>query len=241
MMSHDELLDNIAAYALGLLSPAEAESVVRHMQTCEECLEEYRFLHPAVTAVAYSAESVAEVSPLLKARVMRHVRAEARRSRPQIWPAYAIAAACLAIAIFTAFTNHSLNDQLNRDREQAAAQLNRERAQAAAQALTIADLSAPDSQRHRFARGEVVTHGTHLYIALRDLPAPPGGHVYQAWTLPKASKTMAPSVTFEPSESGATVVRLPEAATGVVAVAVSVEPEGGSKQPTTKPIALVRI
>ena len=86
-----------------------------------------------------------------------------------------------------------------------------------------------------------MTHGTHLYIALHNLPAPPEGHVYQAWTLPKASKTMAPSVTFEPGKSGATVVRLPEAATAIVAVAVSVEPEGGSKQPTTKPIAVVRI
>ena len=75
MMSHDELLDNIAAYALGLLSPAEAESVVRHMQTCEQCREEYRFLRPAVTAVAFSAESVADASPMLKARVMRQVRA----------------------------------------------------------------------------------------------------------------------------------------------------------------------
>ncbi len=248
MTSHDELLDNVAAYALGLLSPAEAEAVVSHMQTCEQCREEYRFLLPAVTAVAYSAESSADASPLLKARIMRSVRGEARRPSPPLWPAYAVAAACLAIAIFTGLANLSLNDRLNRERAQATAQAQRDRAQtqrdraqAAAQAQAIADLTAPDSQRHRFARGEVVTHGTHLYIAMRDLPTPPRGRVYQAWTLAKASKTMAPSVTFEPGKSGTTVVRLPEAATGIAAVAVSVEPKGGSKQPTTKPIALVTI
>lgn len=249
MTPHDELLDNVAAYALGLLSPAEAESVARHLQTCEQCREEYRLLRPAVTAVAYSAQSPSDASPLLKARVMRHVRAEAARHvRPPVWAAYAIAAACLAIAIITGLADLSLNGQLNRERAQAAAQAQREgaqaqreRAQAAAQAQTIADFTAPDSQRHRFARGEIVTHGTHLYIAMHDLPTPPRGRVYQAWTLPKGSKIVVPSVTFEPAKSGIAVVRLPEAATGVAAVAVSVEPEGGSKQPTTKPIAVVPI
>ena len=46
---------------------------------------------------------------------------------------------------------------------------------------------------------------------------------------------MAPSLTFTPSQNGLTLVPLPEAAAGLAAVAVSVEPQGGSRQPTTKP------
>jgi anti-sigma-K factor RskA len=34
------------------------------------------------------------------------------------------------------------------------------------------------------------------------------------------------------------LIRLPEAANAIAAVAVSVEPAGGSKQPTSKPIAV---
>jgi anti-sigma-K factor RskA len=34
---------------------------------------------------------------------------------------------------------------------------------------------------------------------------------------------------------------LPESAEGVTAVAVSVEPEGGSKQPTSTPIAVTQL
>lgn len=236
MMSHDELLDNVAAYALGLLPPAEAAAMAKHLETCERCREEYRFLRPAVTAVAYSAEAdasagAAVVSPLLKARVMKRIRAEsARRSQPRVWPAYAVAAACLAIAIVTGLADLSLNARLNHDR-----------AQAAAQAQTIADLAAPDAQRHPFAGGEVLTHGDRLYLAMHGLPAPPRGRVYQAWTLAKGAKSVAPSVTFTPAGGGIAVVRLPEAATTIAAVAVSVEPEGGSKQPTTTPIAMVRI
>jgi anti-sigma-K factor RskA len=237
MMSHDEMLDNVAAYALGVLPSAEAQAVAAHLQTCEECRAEYQFLKPAVTAVAFSAEactdtaSGASVSPLLKARIMKRVRAGApRQSQPGIWPAYAVAAACLALAILTGLADLSLNDRLNR-----------ERAQAAAQAQTIADLTAPDAQRYPFAGGEVLTHGARLYVAFHALPPPPLGHVYQAWTLAKGATTVAPSVTFQPENGGLALVRLPETATTIVAVAVSVEPEGGSKQPTTKPIAMVRI
>ncbi len=236
-MSHDELLDSVAAYALGVLSRPDAEVVANHIQSCEQCRDEYRFLVPAVTAVAYSAQASTEASEgavpsrLLKARVMKRVRAEATpRWQPRVWPAYAIAAASLAIAMLTGIVDLSLKGQLDRDR-----------AQSAVQAQTLADLTAPDSQRRRFAGGEVLVHGERLYLTMHALPPPPPGRVYQAWTLAKGAKTVAPSVTFEPGGGGVAVVRLPEAATTIAAVAVSVEPEGGSKQPTTKPIALVRI
>ncbi|MGA8576516.1 MAG: anti-sigma factor [Candidatus Cybelea sp.] len=237
MTSHDEMLDNVAAYALGLLPASEAAAVAAHMETCESCREEYRFLHPAVTAVAYSAEACSDpatganaASPLMKARIMKQVRFEAPPRTPRVWPAYAVAAACLAIAIATGLLDLSLNNRLDRDR-----------AQSAAQAQTIADFAAPDSQRHRFAGGEVLTHGNRLYLTMHGLPTPPAGHVYQAWTLAKGAKRVAPSKTFEPSNGGVAVVSLPEAATTLAAVAVSVEPAGGSMQPTTKPIALVTL
>lgn len=237
MTPHDELLDNVAAYALGVLPAAEASEVEKHLQTCESCREEYRFLRPAVTAVAYSAEGCADAatgsvvaSPLLKARVMKRVRAEAsRQSSPPIWPAYALAAACLAIAIIMGFANAALN-----------ARLQRETAQANAQAQVVDDFSAVDAQRHTFAGGAVVTRGNRLYLTMSDLPGLPNGRTYQAWTLAKGGTKVAPSVTFEPA-SGVTVVRLPESAVATAAVAVSVEPTGGSQQPTTKPVAFVRI
>jgi anti-sigma-K factor RskA len=247
MTSHDELFDSIAAYALGVLPPAEAQAVEAHLQSCERCRDEYRALRPAVTAVAYSAEACADAStgavvasPLLKSRIMKHVRAEAAAQpkrgadvasppTPSAWPVYALAAACLALAIVTGLTNLSLNRRLNRDL-----------AETAAQTQTIADLTAPGAQRYSFAGGEVVTNDDRIYIAMRNLPEPPPGRVYQAWTLARGAKSVAPSRIFMP-RSGTTVVPLPETAGRTAAVAVSVEPMGGSKQPTTKPIAVVRI
>jgi anti-sigma-K factor RskA len=46
---------------------------------------------------------------------------------------------------------------------------------------------------------------------------------------------MAPSVTFTPNSDGVAIVALPVDATRVGTVAVSVEPDGGSKAPTTTP------
>ena len=237
-MSHDEMLDGVAAYALGVLPPDEAAAVASHLQTCAECREEYRLLRPAVTAVAYSAETCADAdsgaliaSPLLKARVMKEVRAGATRSvTPRRSPAVLVAAACLALAIVSGLVSLSLSGRVGRDR-----------ALIAQQDQTIADLTAPDATHHQFTGGDVLTRGSHLYIAVHGLPVPPPGKVYQAWTLAKGAKTVAPSVTFAPESQGVTVVRLPEAATTLAAVAVSVEPVGGSKQPTTKPIAMVRL
>ena len=239
MTTHDEVLDNVAAYALGLLPPDEAAQVARHINTCDECRREYDLLRPSVTAVAYSAEAsesaasgAAVASPLLKARIMRHVRAQAAPRRvmaPRAWPAY-LAAACLAFALIVGWQNISLNRQIAR-----------ERAQAAQQAQMLADLTAPDAKRMPFHHGEVLMHGPRLYIAMHDMPMPPRGKVYQAWTLTKGAKKVAPSMTFMPGNNGMTVVRLPEAATALAAVAVSVEPEGGSQQPTSKPIAVVTL
>jgi anti-sigma-K factor RskA len=236
MTAHDEMLDNVALYALGVLPAGEAAEVAAHLQTCEECRAEYQLLRPAVTALGYAAEAdgrSAAPSFTLKTRLMKQVRSAKRgqSSRParlQVpWYPSLVAAACLVIAVGAGLLNASLRERLGHDE-----------LRIAQQSAVIADVTAPDAKRYRFGHGSVVVHGHNLYLAMRALAQPPTGKVYQAWTLPKGSKTMAPSITFKPGASGETLIRLPVLADAVVAVAVSVEPAGGSKQPTTKPIAL---
>jgi anti-sigma-K factor RskA len=232
--AHEELLDGVAAYAHGVLPPAQAADVIEHLRTCESCRAEYALLRPAVTAVALSAEACADATsgaavarPLLKARVMKQVREEAAASRhavraPRVWPAYFAAAACFAIALLTGLAYLSLDARM------------------AAQQQMVADMTSAGSQRHPFAGGEVLMHGERVYIMMHDMPPPPPGHVYQAWTVAKGAKGVAPSSTFAPAGGGG-MVRLPAQAATLAAVAVTVEPDGGSQQPTTKPIAMVRL
>ena len=216
MSAHDDMLDNVAAYALGTLDAVEARAVVLHLDTCAECREEYDALRPVVTAVA-TAEAMRgpAPSPFLKARIMREVRASTVAPVRRIaWVPAAVAAAALALA----FGLGTIVMQQQR---------------------TIADLSS--AHRYTFAQGDVLVAGSRLYVVVHGLPAPPPGKVYQMWTLAKGAKAVAPSVTFTPDTSGSALVAVPVDASTTAAAAISVEPAGGSQQPTSKPIAVIKL
>ena len=260
---HEDWLDDVAVYALGAMPMQDAQRVRAHIATCEICRREYALLQPAVGALAESAEACTPgsgpivASPELKARIMRTVRparpapasqaAPVRRSvapreRPILWPVYLVAAACLAIALISSISDIMLSGQLKQSQAELAQIRSRTNALASALAdrqAAISDLLAAGAKHYPVDNGEVVRSGSRLYIAMYDLAAPPRGHVYQAWTLPKGSKTMAPSLTFVPDAHGVAFVSLPAGAPETSAVAVSLEPEGGSKQPTTKPLIVV--
>lgn len=253
---HEAMLDDVAVYALGALPPAQARRVADHLATCPSCQAEYNALVPAAASVGMAAEACVDrehgavtVSPLLKTRIMQHVRRDANapagvaknKVRPLVWPPYFVAAACLAFALYSSLMNLSLMQQLKSEQTQLSQAEHRSTALAenlASERSTLADLTSDRARRYNVADGQIVRVDKHLYLTLHDIAAPQRGKVYQAWTLPKGSKTMAPSVTFVPDAHGAAVIALPENADDVTAVAVSVEPAGGSKQPTSKPVLL---
>jgi anti-sigma-K factor RskA len=245
---HDEMLDDVAAYALGVLPSSDVAAVEEHISTCAECRAEYDALAPAVTAVGYSAEVAAEQlpGPELKARIMRAVRSEVpvRRRSFATLPAYLAAAACICIAAGLAWQNNRLRDEVTIAQRQSAAQrvaLAQQTAANAREQRVLADLAAGDARRYPFEHGAVVTRGSRVYVAMHGTAQLPAGRVYQAWTLAKGAKTVRPSVTFTVANSNTTIVEIPAGAQSLAAVAVSIEPAGGSRQPTTKPIALVKL
>jgi anti-sigma-K factor RskA len=72
-----------------------------------------------------------------------------------------------------------------------------------------------------------------------NIPDPPNGRVYQLWYQPGEGSAMEPAGTFVPE--GGTVLAPATVGPAFVAVAVSVEPAGGSRRPTTAPIYLTRV
>lgn len=249
-----EMLDDVAVYALGALPAADAARVRRHIANCSQCAQEYANLKSTAALVGLSAETPGDAancpSTLLKPRIMAKVRASQKIARPApvvagrtpTWPAYLVAAACIVIAIISSVWNVALTGQLKQAQQELARSTQRSDSLARALAderTTLSDLMGSDVKRYVASTGEVVTRGSRAYIAMHDLPQPPHGKVYQAWTQPKGSTKMAPSLTFLPDAHGVAIVALPPDARSTVAVAVSVEPEGGSKQPTTKPILVV--
>lgn len=255
MNAHDEFLDAVAVYALGALSKSEAAAVRAHLRSCAQCRAEYDALRPAVDALALSAEACTDSrtgpapSQLLKARLLRTVRQESsdRGLRAQgrlSWPGFVVAAAAIVLALWTTASNLMLRSDLAQTRDQMAqlhTQIVGANRRLAAQKIMIADVMNADAKRFPVTGGEVIRRDDHVYIAMRGMPAPPKGHVYQAWTQSNGAQKMSPSITFAPDRSGVALVYLPVNAATIAAVAVSVEPEGGSKAPTTKPEFVVKL
>lgn len=76
-------------------------------------------------------------------------------------------------------------------------------------------------------------------LVANELPTLPGGKVYEAWTITGGGDPV-PAGTFSVSD-GAVALRLPSAALEAGAVALSVEPAGGSPQPSDEPIAAIEL
>jgi anti-sigma-K factor RskA len=262
MTVHDDaFLDQLAVLALGALPEAEARALAEHVASCPQCRAEYASLRATADLVAFAAEpapgepSSGEDAARLKERVMRAVRAATpakpaalRPVRPAFanWPAVVALAACIALVVTLAA--FGLREQSD-GRRIAALERNlraERRNAAAADARTgelesrLAALLAPGSRHYAIANGEVVTSGGRILMVLRIPPAP-AGKVYQAWTLRTGATTVSPSITFRPVQSGVAVIELPEAAAGLAAVAVSIEPEGGSQAPTSAPIVVRKL
>jgi hypothetical protein len=154
------------------------------------------------------------------------------------WPAYLVAAACFAIALVSSIANISLLGQL-KQQERELANLS-ERSTALARALAkermaLFDMLDIHARHYQVTGGEVITRGSRIYLALRELPEPPRGKVYQAWTLAKGSTKPSASPTFLPDARGVALIVLSADARSTSEVSITLEPEGGSKEPTSKP------
>lgn len=167
------------------------------------------------------------------------------RPRPPVWPAYLVAAFCFAIAIVTTLSNLALTSQLRQAQNRIVQSDRRANALSrdlVAERTALADLVNQQALRYSIADGQVIASNDRLYIVMSGIATPPRRKVYQAWTLARGARLMAPSVTFIPDAHGLVIVALPGVdANRTSAVALSVEPEGGSKQPTTKLIVDVTL
>jgi len=223
----DEL---IAGHALRALSSEDEERVVVHLAECERCRRRLRETEAVAASLAYSVPQVAP-PPELRSRVLAiaepvvaaaaagaaAVEAPARPGRPRPrrgwWPRVslvAVPAMALALAAMVAW-NVSLRNDLDSSRE--------DFANGAAVALP--------------GVGNVVAQtdgNATLFAHLRRAPA---GKTYEAWVI--RGSVALPAGVFE---GGGTVeLELAQSAKPGDKIAVTVEPSGGSRKPTTTPIA----
>lgn len=244
----EAMLDLVAAYALGVLPGTEQGLVAAFILADPQARREYDDLRATANLIGLAAEEPVDSARAarMKERLMAAVRSDVTPRRASMsatrtsamWGTTLAAAAAVVFALVSVIQNFGLRSDLHDAQTRVATlqtRLDADRRTVARDRSMLTDLTASDAKRYTVAYGTVVTRGPHLYLALASLPPLPRGKVYQAWTLVRGAKAVAPSVTFVPNQSGITLVPLPEDAANLSAVALSVEPEGGSRQPTTKP------
>jgi anti-sigma-K factor RskA len=106
---------------------------------------------------------------------------------------------------------------------------------AAAAACIVVGLVVSQSHSTRTQVFSVVVRNGHATLSASGLGAAPSGKTYEAWVIPvNLNPKPRPAGLFHGGKS--TTVHLRGTVPQGAVVAVTVEPSGGSKRPTTKPI-----
>jgi len=258
-MTHDEALELSGLYVLDALTPDEREAVDAHLRACTLEHAEFAELGGVTPALATLAVPMAAPSEL-KARVLDAYRSDMGAPQPA-WPAPAAqprmrpapvsqvpahaatwrmptwagwataVAAVLILAVVGVWAVGQGNqaDQANR------------RAQQLAQA--VAAMAAPGSQvailhgsgTAQGARGfAAFPQSGGGFVVLTDLPAAPSGMTYQGWYIVGGKASSAGVMDVGPDGELIGSGMQPMAGTDIVAF--TLEPTGGSNQPTSAPI-----
>jgi anti-sigma-K factor RskA len=223
---------DLAAYALGALEPDEDAAMARHLEECERCRDELRWLQPALDLIGETVPQM-EPPPGVKARLMADVRSDAAEAevpeaetRPAasrkrgraglrgfLWrPAAALGAMALVAALIAGYAI---------------------RGGGAESATTTMQTVAQGGAIH----ATLERSGDSGTLQLTGLRQARKGHVYQAWV--ERGNRFLPSSLFEAGADGRASTAIPHQLHGARGVLITVEPRGGSRQPTSSPIVTI--
>ena len=234
-MNCDDLADVFELYALGVLEAEERGEIEAHLgRGCAVCTPRLR------RAAALNAAILAAVPDTAPPRGLRRRVVSLVGSGRSAW-GWTFASGSVAAALLIALLWFSV-----RDRE-LESQLARERANLTRVRQAFAFLNEPETKQVIFGKGEprgnvFVNPRTGVLLIASNLPPLPVGKTYELWVIPKGGAPK-PAGLFQSDREGTAIYiqsgALDLAATG--AVAVTVEPDAGSAQPTTTPIIVAPV
>ena len=225
----DELRELLGAFALGALDEDERARVEDHVLHDADARAELHSLEHAVAWLGHASPRPSEASwDAVRAEMARDLAADAeradaapapvvdlasrRRSRPR-WQRLTAAAAAVALVLGFGVAMLSVFS-----------------AGGGSSATTVA-LAAPDG--HVAATARLHTDGSGT-IVRSSLPPAPAGHEYQLWSQADATAAMHSAGLLGTDPDGHRI-RIPAHSHRM---AISVEPTGGSREPTTAPVAV---
>jgi len=233
-------------YALGLLEEPERSEVETELRSGSA--EAQRLLRAAMATNAMISTMVPDVEP--PARLRRRILAAAGVEEKTGWTwfgAWGLATAGL-LAGFVFYGTESgrlRNDAFETKKELAVTQ-----AQLRKTESTLAFLRSPgttvlntsEAEERKAVARVFVNPERGVLLFANNLPKLDSGKVFAMWLVPK-SGAPRPAGTFRADEAGGAVHLNVQGfdLAGIAAVALSVEPEGGSPAPTTTPFLVTGV
>jgi anti-sigma-K factor RskA len=258
----DELNVLAGAYALDALDDDEREVFEQHLRTCAECAQEVRGLRE--TAAELSHLNEVNPPPQLRAAVLGAVaqsrplppltdstrddsargdstlddstrQSNVRPLRPgrsqALWQG--LAAACALIAIAVSAWGYSQHREA-------------QRAVSARASVVQSLLNAPDVRATttpmKQGQGTLIysRREGRLVLIGRGMPVLPANQTYQLWMMTETGAPVSGGV-FRPDQAGNVEVPASGNLDGVDRMGVSVEPAGGSAQPTASTVQVLEL
>jgi anti-sigma factor RsiW len=244
------------AYVLDALDDDERALFDRHLESCDACAREVAELREP--AARLSATTNVPPPPGLRERVLaeaartpqeRATHADelaGRRARPRPaatpW-AYRLTAAAAAVLLVAvaglAYLVVDLNDRLAET--EATAEQARATAETVSEVLAAPDATLVTSETPDGAAARVVvspSRGEAVLVAEGLEPAP-AERVYQLWLIDEDGATSAG--LFDTDVDGRATEVLAGDLAGAAAIGITLEPAGGSPQPTTEPVLAIEL
>ena len=211
-MARTEIHDLAAAYALDALDPEDRWTYERHLDTCERCREEVAALRDSATELAYAAEGP-EPPPELRERILAAARNEPRTAKVVPLRRRWLFPATAVVAVAAACAAVGLGLWANSLRNGPPQRI-------------VAVQGAP---------GNLIVSGDRATLVVcLDEAAP--NRTYEAWVI--EARRPRPAGLFP---GGCSSVPLDEPVEPGDVVAVTLEPAGGSDQPTSDVLATARV
>lgn len=254
---HAQIHALTGAYAVDALDDIERAQFERHLTECAECAAEVLELQATAALVADDAAvpppaglrdrvlaEIATVRPLPPEVKVETPTDEVPAARPgdqlagrraarrtSRWSGLAVAAAAvIALGVTVPVVINSINDD-----EPGGSQVALTPTEKVLQAEDAASATVEigDGAEATLVRSESLGQAV---LVTKAMPAAPDGKTYQMWLFTDAGAIVSAGL-MQPA--GDQTILLSGDAARATAAAISVEPEGGSKQPTSDPVALI--
>lgn len=229
------VLELLPAYAIGSLDSDEASRVEKHLLSCWICRNESRALQVVAEELSFAAP-VDVPSSDLKARLMQRVSSANAAKTEQVtpsptprpfWerllPAWGLASLFLILGL--AASSFILWQRVS----------HLEFATAPG-GMRAAPLSATGSASQATGFVLISVDGEDGALVVDGLPSLGEDQQYQLWLIRDGKRTSGAVFSTDEKQYGGTRIRAPRPLTDYSAVGITIEPAGGSSQPTGKQV-----